>query len=171
MGKINFLQFNRLRKEPRPIQESFWEKVDVRSKDECWEWLAAVTKDGYGSFKSKLAHRVAWELEKGEIPDGMLVCHTCDNPPCCNPSHLFLGTQRNNMDDMVQKGRSPNNSGSKNPKAKFIEQDILDIYRLHNSGMSAYRIAKNYSVSESNIHSIVKGKTWKYLWEHNIHVR
>lgn len=98
---------------PKPIQERLWPKVDTTGGvDSCWEWLAAKKQGGYGKIGIGgkyggwvLAHRVAWELENGQIPSGLVVCHKCDNPGCCNPSHLFLGTQPDNLADMRRKGR------------------------------------------------------------------
>ena len=85
----------------------FWDKVDKTG--ECWIWTAYTKTDGYGQFKfdgkMRGAHRMAWLLTNGEIPDGMLVCHTCDNPSCVNPNHLFLGTNQDNADDKMNKGR------------------------------------------------------------------
>lgn len=93
----------------------FWRKVAKGKPDECWEWQGHRERGGYGTVAfrkaknqpyQKLAHRVAWELSNtADIPDGMFVCHTCDNPPCCNPNHLWLGTQADNNRDMIQKGR------------------------------------------------------------------
>ena len=87
--------------------ERFWAKVD--KSGDCWLWTASKTKEGYGYFRfdgaMRKAHRMSWLLTNGEIPEGMLVCHTCDNPSCVNPKHLWLGTNRDNMDDMNAKGR------------------------------------------------------------------
>jgi len=90
------------------MEERFWAKVD--RTDDCWLWTACRTTHGYGQFRPERsrgaqAHRVAWELTNGPIPAGMLVLHRCDNPPCVNPAHLFLGTQSDNMRDMYAKGR------------------------------------------------------------------
>lgn len=104
------------RLDTRPVDERFWEKVDRSSKDGCWPWLAArFDARGYGAFKKRddrgrwkmeRAHRVAWMLVHGAIPAGMVVCHRCDNPPCCNPEHLFLGTALDNNRDAAAKGRT-----------------------------------------------------------------
>ena len=97
----------------RPVGETFWESVVRRGSDDCWEWSGPRNRQGYGTSRSLVAgirakaHRVAWMLSRGSIPDGIFVCHHCDNPPCCNPAHLFLGTHAENMRDMVQKDRGP----------------------------------------------------------------
>jgi hypothetical protein len=95
--------------------ERFWRHVDRRGPDECWPWLAARNELGYGVFWvcaprrfSVLAHHMAWELTNGPIPPGKLICHRCDNPPCCNPRHGFVGVHTDNMADMKRKGRGGN---------------------------------------------------------------
>ncbi len=91
--------------------DRFWEKVEIMGSRECWPWLSAVNQDGYGLFRTKSygpmtgAHRIMWMLVNGEIPIGLSVLHHCDNPPCVNPDHLFLGTQQDNIQDMMDKGR------------------------------------------------------------------
>lgn len=102
-----FLEF--IRTKP-PLADRFWPRVDTSGgPDACWEWTRGRDPHGYGRFatpNSDLAHRASWELHNGPIPAGLNVLHHCDNPPCVNPRHLFLGTQKDNVDDMVAKGRA-----------------------------------------------------------------
>lgn len=94
----------------RPVEDRFWEKVIVADKDDCWKWIGAKLRHGYGSFyfkgRAHLAHRLAYILSNGEIEGGLHVRHKCDNPNCCNPNHLELGTHADNMHDRVKRGRS-----------------------------------------------------------------
>jgi hypothetical protein len=100
--------YPKIRKQ-RPLSERLWEKVAKGNSDDCWTWLGSFDSRGYGQFwhdkTVRRAHRVAFELEKGEIPNGLCVLHKCDNPLCCNPEHMRLGSQRDNMQDRYDKGR------------------------------------------------------------------
>lgn len=97
--------------DPERMAARFWDGVDKQPGDGCWEWTGHCNDGGYGRVtrqtEDRLAHRYAWELENGPIPDGMFVCHHCDNPPCVRPDHLFLGTHTDNMRDAQRKGRRP----------------------------------------------------------------
>ncbi len=92
-----------------PLEERFRSRVDVKGPDDCWEWTAGKIPGGYGAVwdnsigRHRHAHRLAWELANGPIPDGLWVLHRCDNPPCCNPAHLWLGTQHDNDMDRTHK--------------------------------------------------------------------
>lgn len=147
--------------------ERFWDKVRVGSPDECWEWQALRQYQGYGQFKLSQprrqvqAHRFAWELTNGPIPDGMMVCHECDNPPCCNPCHLFLGFHVDNMADMAQKGHL---KGTRNPKAILTPHDIFSIRDTYSDGCVTQRdIAEVYGVNSSTINAILTGRNWGHI--------
>jgi len=164
------------------VIDRFWAKVDIRGLNDCWLWQAR-TRSGYGYFQFSretgrkigsrdiLAHRMSWVIEHGSIPDNMCICHRCDTPLCVNPAHLFLGTQRDNLFDMAYKGRSNlqglrrgSPCGSKNPSAKLGEEDVRQIRVDYASGIcSQFVLAQTYGVSQSNISSIVRYKTWAIL--------
>jgi len=153
--------------------ERFWDKVKIGKSDGCWEWQACRNVKGYGNFgykrKVQLAHRVSYMLTYGEIPkgedhNGMCVCHSCDNPSCVNPNHLFLGTNQDNMDDRDKKGRCVNRVGEDHGNSKFIEVDITNIRAIYKYTKATYRqLAKIYSVSHYAIRCIVTRKTWKHV--------
>lgn len=116
------------------LADRFWSKVSRGPYAECWPWMASVRRkdEGYGAFwlegKHQPASRVAWMLTNGPIADGLVVCHRCDNPPCCNPAHLFLGTAKDNDADRVAKGRQV--KGSKQPNAVLTEEVVLRLRAL-----------------------------------------
>jgi hypothetical protein len=149
------------------ITDRFWRGV-IKSDDyTCWEWIKNKNAGGYGriSISGKIisAHRLSWEIHFGPIPDDMCVCHHCDNRSCVNPNHLFLGTYKDNNNDMVSKGRHHPCIGEKNPKAKLKETDIATIIKLNKSGFDALTISRKYSVTSNNIRHIINGKSWKHL--------
>lgn len=136
---------------PEPVDVRFWMNVDRSEPEVCWEWRGtSFVGMGYGVFQAfdeQRAHRVAWVLTHGPIPKGMLVCHRCDNPPCCNPGHLFLGTDGDNMADMVAKGRNRNGGMSKThcPKGHPLSGDNLYRYpatHRHPNGRRSCRICR-----------------------------
>ena len=145
----------------------FWDKVDIRGDAECWKWTAGIgNSQGYGTFsyknKSIQAHRMSMILS-GYNVDGFMVLHKCDNPPCVNPNHLFLGNQIDNMKDMVDKGRSPNNQGSKNPSSKLTEWEVIKIKGMLKLGIKQTEIGKIFGVHKATIHHIKSGSHWKHI--------
>lgn len=147
----------------------FWSKVDVCEHHECWEWQAYRHKRGYGQFSihGRLwqAHRVAWVLTYGPIPEGLFVCHHCDNRGCCNPYHLFLGTNADNMADAGRKGLLSNsNRGERNPSSKLTEDDVLDIRELYATGKwTQEELADEFGVYNTQISQVVTRKRWAWL--------
>jgi hypothetical protein len=113
------------------------------------------------------AHRVCWELTNGAIPAGLVVCHRCDNPPCVNPAHLFLGTLSDNTQDSLAKGRwnySPNRWGETSPTAKLSEEQVEEIRRRYKPGVVAqWELGREYGVNQTTISKIVRGTRWKHL--------
>jgi hypothetical protein len=152
-----------------PAWDRFWRKVDRQG--DCWEWQASRDGLGYGFFRvangesMKKAHRVAWELTYGAIPDGLIVCHRCDNPPCVNPEHLFLGTWQDNVDDRVAKNRSSrlvSHFGETSPLAKLTAEQVDAIrYRYAAGGILQRELADEYRVTQTTISKIVRGVRWK----------
>lgn len=145
------------------LEERFWRKV--KKTDGCWQWIGSVLKCGYGSFKlnghTVRVHRVAWMLIYGAIPEGKLVCHRCDNGLCVNPAHLYLGTQKDNIQDMITKGRSSTvgkpQLGEANRNARLTQEQASAI---HNSGLSGKELAKLYPISLSQIYKIKESLRW-----------
>ena len=161
----------------------FWAKVDRNGPDpsyapglgNCWVWVAGKKAKGYGNFwvagKCEAAHRVSFVLDGGHIPDGKLVLHHCDNPPCVRPSHLYVGSDHDNaMDRSIRKRhglwRHPERAagGSRNGSAKLTEDQIKEIRRLYATGeWKQSEIAEAYGVIQQNVSMIVRGRTWTVL--------
>jgi HNH endonuclease len=152
----------------RPVAELFWPKVKIGSADECWEWQSWKITSGYGGIKINgrdyAAHRLAYSLTTNRpIPKGMSVCHKCDNPGCVNPNHLFLGTQRDNIQDAVKKGRMARQKGESNPFSRFTNEQVLQIRAAHKSGEFIRAIAKRFGCSFHGIQAITSRETWKHI--------
>lgn len=156
---------------PEHIAKRFWAKVDKTG--DCWLWKASKSKidNGYGQFvmqdKHHNAQRVAYILTYGPIPDELMVCHSCDNPPCCNPDHLFLGTNTDNLQDMVAKGRGwaqqagNMRRGADSPMAKLTADQVAAIRAAYaNKSMNGAQLARMYGIAESTIYPILKGKRY-----------
>jgi hypothetical protein len=143
----------------KTLEERFWEKVIV-GDDGCWEWTGSRNKYGYGvigiNWKTKLTHRVAYELKNGPIPEGLFVCHHCDNPCCVRPDHLFLGSQKDNMIDMVKKGREGT--------SKLKESQVIEIRRLYKTGLfTQQELGNKFGVSHRQIGYIINKKSWSHI--------
>lgn len=149
----------------RPNTEAdFWAKVDVRGPDDCWLWKAGKSKSGYGSFqwqgKVVSAHRMALTFHNGSpLPSGREhpVCHRCDVELCCNPAHLYLGTPKQNTADIIQRGRRQVvRKGSAAPFAKFTDEQVREIRRLHAEGWSYPRLGERFGMHPQNIGRICR---------------
>lgn len=150
---------------PPSVSERFWTKVDKKGENDCWNWFGAKNRKGYGQIKSdgvlKIAHRLSYEMHVGVIPDGHFVCHTCDNPSCVNPAHLFTGTAADNNADRDAKGRSHTHRGDDHPSAILTYDDVRLIREEYALGrVSQVVLADKFGVSNSAIHLIVKRKVW-----------
>ena len=175
-------------------EERFWEHAERGSEDDCWEWQGYRTSKGYGrmqvNYISLGAHRLSWEIHNGPVPDGLLVCHRCDNPPCVNPEHLFVGTCVDNAQDMLAKGRATTgasngahtqphrrprgdrNGARTHPEkwrrgeavngAKLTESSVREIRRLAGTA-STYRLADKFGVSPATVQRTIARKTWRHV--------
>lgn len=147
----------------RDLAERFWSKVQKSERDGCWLWIGGTNPNGYGCLKiglqNRTAHRLAWSLAHGAIPDGQSVLHRCDVRRCVRPSHLFLGTHLDNMRDMYQKGRRHAASGMQNGRAKLTLGQARQI-KYSESVVADSQLAKHYGVSSTSIRSIRDGRSW-----------
>lgn len=168
-----------------PLAVRFWQRVDKTG--DCWIWTGAKIKFGYGVIRrnsseggaQQKTHRVSWELHNGPIPQGLMVLHRCDNPPCVRPDHLFLGTGLDNVADREAKGRTAkgDNSGARlhperhahlpgelSAQAKLTNDDVLQITARYKSGSATQRqLASEYGIGQAQISRILLGKRWRHL--------
>lgn len=164
---------------PKQI-ERFWSKIDRSGgPDACWPWMAGRFPSGYGATAMYRvpyrAHRLAFILTVGPIPARMVICHMCDNPPCCNPRHLWLGTVADNNRDTAAKGHYPTGDqhparlnpdlrrGERNGRSRLKNDDIRDIRRRYAAGESQGDIAERYRVHRNTIWWIVNRRHWKHV--------
>ena len=147
----------------KTLQERF--EAKFTKGDGCWEWTAFKDQCGYGRFsfagRSASAHRVAYQMYVDEIPDGLCVLHRCDNRRCVNPTHLFLGTNTDNIHDCMNKGRSMH--GEKNSQARLTERQVKAIRARRNDGALTADLAKEFGVSGATIYKIAHYLRWAYL--------
>jgi len=156
------------RKPGQDFTEYFWSRVLVSTEEQCWPWTLSTTGPGYGHIradgKMRDTHRVAWELANGTIPTGMCVLHKCDNRLCCNPAHLSLGSQAENLRDCVAKGRAAKAFGERSGAAKLDETKVRLVYLLVvEEGMTMKEAGTVVGVTGKNVQAIVSGRTWKHL--------
>lgn len=144
-------------------QDLILQRIEV-SPAGCWEWTELRCNRGYGMVRIAQkwfrAHRMAMHVFKDfDLKSKLLVCHTCDNPPCVNPAHLFIGTPKDNARDAVRKGRWVNNAGERHPQLKLSTDDLWEIKRLYDSGSKQRELAKMYNVSQQHVSKIINSKS------------
>jgi len=150
-----------------------WSKVDIKSDDECWEWKGFRNHQGYGrtwiNDKGYYAHRVIFHLANPNTinlnaPQSTLeygfILHTCDNPSCCNPKHLWLGTHKDNMEDKARKGRAPDFSGDKGPRCKLTMEQAMEARTLRKAGVSAKNLAVQFGISLCSMKTLLANKSY-----------
>ena len=158
------------------LPERFWANVAITGDlFSCWLWTGGLFGTGYGQLSvasvPAYTHRISWELHFGSIPDGLHVCHHCDNPPCCRPDHLFLGTQKENARDRENKGRNnfqrrpaSRPRGSLSGTAKLTESDVAEIRRSgYLMGVTKASLGRAYDVSETTITAILSRRIWRHV--------
>lgn len=158
-------------RKPQVPLARFMAKVKVGAPGECWLWQGAPNAYGYGRFKIKDADgqwlsvhsmRAAWLLLRGPIGDGLAVCHKCDNRLCVNPNHLFLGTNLENTQDKVSKGRQL--MGEQASKSKLSEVDVVEIRKRYAAGVTSMQVlATEFGVTKVAIRFVIRGRTWKHV--------
>ena len=150
--------------------ERFWNNVDKKTDNECWEWKSTILNTGYGQFSIKAihkysSHRVAYSLFNNiELTNEQFILNSCDNIPCCNPHHLRIGTHLENMKDMKDRKRTFIPSGEKHPNVKLTEKDVLEIRSKYiPRKYSIYKLAEEYNITYQTVHDIIKRKKWKHI--------
>lgn len=168
---IKFMWKNATEDEKKEHIKDMLERRIIKKSQSCWGWKGEVNRWGYaritigGALNPKVhnASRLSWIVYKGEVPDGMQVCHKCDNRQCTNPDHLFLGTPKENQQDMIKKGRANILRGENCPWSKLTELEVLQIIERCKKGERCVDIAKDYNVSASYISDIKRGYRWKHV--------
>ncbi len=152
----------------RPLLDRFFEKVEKTEK--CWLWTASKNTSGYGNFgdgtpqnKLLLVHRFSWQIHKGEIPNNLWVLHKCDVRHCVNPDHLYLGTLKNNIKDMMDRKRNRVPIGEEHYLTKLKTHDVKIIRQLFGLGLKRKEIAKLYKISLKNVRDVIARKTWNHV--------
>ena len=153
-----------------PPAVRFKSKYRIDPETTCWMWTASRNKKGYGIFgmhigvayrTSVCAHRASWIIHNGAVPEGLQVLHKCDVRGCVNPDHLFLGTNQDNVDDKMAKGREARQKGYRNPNSKLTDEAVREIRGIN--GKTLREIASQFGVTLQNVHYIRSGQTWKHV--------
>jgi hypothetical protein len=152
---------------PKNTPEIFWSKVDMSNGPEsCWLWVGSCTPAGYGQVwfenRPRLAHRLAFFLIYDRWPT-LQLCHHCDNPPCCNPRHVFEGTAKDNADDRGMKGRNNPPRGVGHPQTHLTEEDVREIRRLCAAGMPQAKVGLLFGIAQANAGRIARRESWKHI--------
>lgn len=160
----------------KPIEVRFWKKVKrdgpIARADlgPCWIWTASVDRKNYGRIgkcdgttKWIAAHRLSYIIHHGPILDGLCVLHKCDNPPCVNPDHLFLGTIKDNSLDMYQKGRENVLRGESQPRSKLNNVKVVEIRALHARGITYAELGRRFSMSAGAMWSVCSRRVWRHV--------
>lgn len=158
---------------PANTPEVLWSKVDKREPHECWPWMGVIHPDGYGRTQIKgrsyYAHRVIFSLANPDVielsapknkRESQFILHRCDNPPCCNPSHLFVGSHQDNMHDKVIKKRGPDYSGDKGPRCKLTMDQARQARALRQQGAKIKTLAESFGISDASMKALLAGKSY-----------
>lgn len=159
------------RHEAKDWKARFWSKVSVAGPEECWDWIGAKTSNGYARMiiegKSVMGSRVSYMIahDLDEFPEGLHALHHCDRPICVNPSHIFTGTDRDNLYDSMEKGRarSGGRKGEDQHLHKLTEDDVREIRRATSAGIQQKVLAERYGVHRDTIRNVMIGRTWAWL--------
>jgi hypothetical protein len=160
----------------------FWNHVDIKSENECWNWMMGKDKDGYGKFSIPIvpgkrrhirAHRFSYFITYGKYEEFIFVCHKCDNPMCVNPKHLFLGSAKDNFEDSKNKNRASKipmeksiHRGEDSPMTKLKKEDVLEIKELYkDNNISVHYISQKFNVSKGVIYNVGSGRSWGHIGE------
>lgn len=164
MGYLNGMQI-------KSAKERFWKHV-TKKDGGCWLWIGAINHNGYGTYRDDekravRAHRFSFQIANGEIPNGMRILHKCDVPNCVNPSHLFLGTDLDNVRDAQAKGRfkvAKVPIGMRHPSAKLTDSDVISMRKIHSDGKLGFRsLSRLFGVSKVAAKNAILRKTWKHV--------
>lgn len=168
-GKVVAHRHGKRKKTPQQVEEWLWSRVDI-VKSGCWEWIGPLSHDGYGAIvvnyngkKLYRPHRLSWMICFGEIPHDLRVCHTCDNPKCINPKHLWLGTMKQNTLDSVIKGRANRAKGEMTGKSKLSNSQVIEMRKMRDDGKTFEVIGNRFGVTKANARYVCSGRTWRHL--------